>query len=67
MRVKNIQNSGRDHSEDEVKDALETLSKWLREGVTVGIFNEETNKCELLKPFDSKKAFILGALTYDGT
>lgn len=55
-----IQNCGRDYSVDEVQEALDTLSYWLREGVTIGIFNEETNKYELLKLFDSEKAFILG-------
>ena len=54
-----IQNCGWDHSVDEVKEALDTLSYWLREGVRVGIFNKETNKYELIKPFDSEKAFIL--------
>ena len=62
-----IKNCGWDHSMGEVKEALDSLSYWLKEGVTVGVFNEETNKYELLKPFDSEKSFILVALTYDGT
>ena len=45
-----IKNCGWDHSMGEVKEALDTLSYWLKEGVTVGVFNEETNKYELLKP-----------------
>ena len=57
-----IQNCGWDHSVDKVKEALDTLSYWLREGVTVGIFNEETSKYELRKPFESEKAFIWGGI-----
>lgn len=32
-----IKNCGWDHSMGEVKEALDTLSYWLKEGVTVGV------------------------------
>lgn len=63
MSIVIVSNGGWDNSMDEIKEALDILSYWLREGATVGIFNEETDKFELLKPFDSKKAFILGSVS----
>lgn len=55
-----VSNGGWDNSMDEIKEALDILSYWLREGATVGIFNEETDKFELLKPFDSKRLLFYG-------
>lgn len=56
-------NGGWDNSVDEIKEALDTLSYWLKEGATVGILNEESGKWETLKSFDSKKnTFVLGAM-----
>lgn len=55
MSVVIVSNGGWDNSMDEIKEALDTLSYWLKDGATVGIFNEETDKFELLNLLIQKR------------
>ena len=54
-----VPNGGWDNSVDEIKEALDTLSYWLKEGATVIVIDEENGKCEKLKPFNPDTCFIM--------